>query len=113
MAERLNLLVLRCKHPAATARFYEPLGHTFHEHQHGTGPVHLASESPDFVLELYPSDTPDTCGLGFVVSDLDACTKHVAATGATVTAPKDNPWGRSCVARDPDGRRVELLQAKP
>jgi hypothetical protein len=34
--------------------FYEALGLTFTEEQHGAGPVHFACEQEGFVIELYP-----------------------------------------------------------
>lgn len=47
------LVVLRCEDLATSLRFYERLGLSFVEEQHGGGPVHFASELPSgLVLEL-------------------------------------------------------------
>lgn len=96
----------------ATAAFYAQLNFEFSMHQHGKGPEHLASESDSFVLELYPStdDKTDTLGLGFAVDELDNVRQRLANEGRNPGDIRDEPWGRTFVVRDPDGRRVELKQ---
>jgi lactoylglutathione lyase len=48
-------------------------------------------------------------GSGWCVPDIDpAYAALVAAGGASVSPPKDSPWGRRAVVGDPDGHRVEL-----
>ena len=109
---RLNLLVLRCTDIRATAAFYEQLKFDFALHQHGKGPEHLASENDEFVLELYPTTDgrPDTSALGIAVDELDAVRLTLAKDGRNPSEIRDEPWGRTFVVRDPDGRRVEVKQ---
>ena len=108
--KNLNLIVLRCRDIAVTAGFYSVLGLKFERHKHGSGPGHYASEDESGVFELYPADVPDNVGLGFRSAGLDELANRLRDLGMSPSAPKDNPWGRSFVARDPDGRRVEIVQ---
>jgi catechol 2,3-dioxygenase-like lactoylglutathione lyase family enzyme len=108
----LNLLVLRCHDLERSRTFYEVFGLTFVRHAHGSGPEHYAHEGPAGVFELYPvtDATPggDHTGLGFAVHDLSAAHASLLARGFAPGEARDNPWGRTFVARDPDGRRVEV-----
>lgn len=108
----LNLLVLRCRDVERSRSFYELLGMRFERHQHGKGPEHLAHEDERGVFELYPlgaeAVSADQTGLGFVVTSLDASRAEFESRGFKPGAVRDNPWGRTFVVRDPDGRRVEL-----
>jgi catechol 2,3-dioxygenase-like lactoylglutathione lyase family enzyme len=109
----LNLLVLRCSDIERSRAFYELLGHAFTKHAHRSGPEHYAHEDERGVFELYPrkeSGSGDQTGLGFAVPDLEQSQAAFAAAGFQPGALKDNPWGRSFVVRDPDGRRVEISQ---
>jgi catechol 2,3-dioxygenase-like lactoylglutathione lyase family enzyme len=108
----LNLLVLRCKDIAVTRGLYAALGFVFERHQHGKGPEHLASESDGFVLELYPAPDgrADNAALGFAVDDLNSVRQRLVESGFSPGDVRDEPWGRVCVVRDADGRRVELKQ---
>ncbi|MDB5294526.1 MAG: Glyoxalase/bleomycin resistance protein/dioxygenase, partial [Phycisphaerales bacterium] len=107
---RLNLLVLRCRSIDATAAFYAHLGFAFDRHRHGGGPEHLGAERDGWVFELYPAKdgVADTAGLGFEVADLVAARQRLADAGFAPGDVRTEPWGTVCVARDPDGRRVEL-----
>lgn len=113
--QALNLLVLRCSDLERSRAFYELLGLRFTMHAHGSGPEHYAHEDERGVFELYPrkeeSAAGDQAGLGFAVPDLEQSHAVFAAAGFEPGAVKDNPWGRSFVVRDPDGRRVEISQA--
>ena len=113
----LGLLVLRTADLAAARAFYELLGLTFAEEQHGDGPVHLAGHLGPLVLELYPGadgHAPDrrTAGatlLGLRVADLDETLARLARAGARVLTPLQlTPHGPRAVVEDPDGRAVEL-----
>ena len=111
--KQLNLLVLRCADINVTRPFFEVLGFSFEQHQHGKGPQHLASESDGFVLELYPPSADrraDNVGLGFALDDLERARQRLSSAGFAPGEARDEPWGRVCVVRDPDGRRVELKQ---
>jgi len=85
---QLNLLVLRCRDIEKTRQFYENLGISFTQEQHGTSPVHYATQlDGGMVLELYPTKgEPDNTRLGFIIG-----------TGKNHR-----------VEKDPDGRSVEL-----
>jgi predicted enzyme related to lactoylglutathione lyase len=114
---RLNLLVLRVSDLDRSAVFYRLLGLSFTRHAHGSGPEHLASEAHGFVFELYPA-TPEqppsvSARIGFAVADVDALATALGGVeGARVVSPpKDSPWGRRAVVADPDGHRVELVNA--
>ena len=113
----LNLVVLRSAETARAAAFYSRLGLQFQLHHHGTGPEHFSAELRDgSVFELYPlaSDGPSTLGtrIGFRVASVD---QTVAALsdypGAVIGPPRDSEWGRRAVVADPDGHRVEIVQA--
>lgn len=111
---RLNLLVLRTRQLDKVKEFYSALGISFTEEKHGGGPLHLAARVGDLVLELYP--LPADAGpadastrLGFVVRNLEAVLARLGA--AVVSGPRVTEWGRRAVVRDPDGRKVELLEA--
>lgn len=108
----LNLLVLRCRDIAITRGLYDALGLEFERHKHGDGPEHLASESDDFVFELYPATDgrADTAALGFRVDDLDAVRQQLLAAGFAPSEVRNESWGRVCVVRDADNRRIELKQ---
>ena len=112
----LNLVVLRSSDVGRAVAFYSRLGLRFSQHRHGTGPEHFAAELPGGVFELYPlaPDGPSTLGtrIGFRVPSVDAAIAALSAyPGAVVTPARDSEWGRRAVLADPDGHRVELLQA--
>lgn len=112
----LNLVVLRSPDIARAVAFYTQLGLAFTRHRHGSGPEHFAAELLGGVFELYPlsPDGPSTLGtrIGFRVPSLDnAIGALTAYPGAVVSPAKDSEWGRRAVIADPDGHRVELLQA--
>lgn len=115
---RVNLLVLRVADIDRAAAFYERLGLSFTKHAHGSGPAHYASESAGFVFELYPATEGQpvtrSTRVGFEVKDVDAVVKELTGVeGAQVlSAATDSEWGRRAVVADPDGHRVELVQAK-
>jgi predicted enzyme related to lactoylglutathione lyase len=115
MEPRLCLVVIRVTDLARARRFYESLGLTFREEQHGSGPAHLACELGDSVVEIYPAksaeDLTTRTRLGFRVTDLDALAEAAArANGSMATPPLASPWGRRAVLRDPDGHFVELVE---
>ena len=107
----LNLLVLRCGDLERARTVYESFGLRFTRHAHGSGPEHYAHEDARGVFELYPAKgcaAGDQTGLGFAVSDILGIHQLLAAGGFAPGEPRDNPWGRTFVVRDPDGRRVEV-----
>ncbi len=112
-----NLIVLRSRDLDLAHSFYRALGLNFVRHSHGTGPVHLASETGGQVFEIYPltddASTTSSTRIGFAVPSVDAAYEAVLnAGGTTVLSPNDSQWGRRAVVADPDGHRVELTQRK-
>jgi len=108
-----NLIVLRSRDLDRAHSFYCALGLSFVRHSHGSGPLHLASESAGQVFEIYPltdATVPTTSTrVGFSVPSVDATYASLLAAGGTsVAPPKDSQWGRRAVVADPDGHRVEL-----
>lgn len=111
----LNLVVIRSADLDRAARFYGALGLRLARERHGQGPEHLAGRAGAAVFEIYPAaDGGGTAGvrLGFAVRSLDEVLATLAAAeGAIVAPPRDSPWGRRAVVVDPDGHRVELVEA--
>lgn len=110
---RCNLVVIRSQQMDRSAAFYEALGLRFQKHRHGDGPEHYASESESQTFEIYPlakDATPTTeTRIGFAVVEVDSVfARLLHAGGEPVSSPKQSPWGRRAVVRDPDGHRVEL-----
>ena len=112
----LNLVVLRSADIDRTAAFYSRLGLEFSRHRHGTGAEHLAAETLGSVFELYPlgvdgKSTPGT-RIGSRVPSVDAVIAALADLPGTLVVPAANSeWGRRAVVADPDGHRVEIVQA--
>ncbi|MCA9074239.1 MAG: bleomycin resistance protein [Planctomycetaceae bacterium] len=112
---RLNLVVLRVLDLERCRLFYEALGVDLTQEQHGSGPVHLASDFGDLVLELYPATekSPPTIGaqLGF---DVDALDKSIAsavdADGKVVSGPICGANPRRAILADPEGHRIHLSE---
>lgn len=109
----VNLIVLKTYQLDRLRDFYAVLGISFVEEKHGDGPLHFASRLGDLVLELYPlpadaRSADSTTRPGFAVPDLDAVLAKVGP--AVVSGPRMTEWGRRAVARDPDGRQVELVE---
>ena len=113
----LNLLVLRSQNIERLAEFYSSLGFRFERHRHGKGPEHYSTNGSGVVLEIYPAKSADSVTLslrlGFEVDRIDEMHSTLLVAGATqVSPPSDSEWGRRSVIDDPDGNRVELLQAR-
>jgi lactoylglutathione lyase len=114
----LSLIVLRSANMDATLKFYQALGLTFVQEQHGSGPVHFSCELGKTVLEIYPAEAgtaPERKNggatmLGFSVASVDGVLAQVSTT--VITPPKDSAWGRRAVVLDPDGRAIELNETK-
>lgn len=110
-----SLLVIKTHQRERLRVFYETIGITFTEEQHGKGPLHFAGQVGEMVMEIYPlhpdATTDTTTRLGFHVPSLDVVLEKLVAQGAkVVTAAKETPWGYRAVVLDPDGRSVELCQ---
>lgn len=114
MTGSLKLLVLYVTDLDAALRFYTTCGLTFRPEQHGSGPLHYsAGTAGSLVLELYPRDKgPATrTRLGFAVHDAAVVAEDLRAAGySDISEPRDGDYERVCVARDPDGNAVELVE---
>ena len=108
----LNLLVLRCRDLEAARAFYESFGLRFAKHAHGSGPEHYAHEDALGVFELYSAAgiADDKTGLGFGAPDLESMYQRLSSAGYAPQPIRQNPWGKTFVVRDPDGRRVEVKE---
>jgi catechol 2,3-dioxygenase-like lactoylglutathione lyase family enzyme len=109
-----TLIVLRCADLTRSRQFYEAIGLSFVEEQHGRGPVHYAATlDSGLVLELYPATrTGQPEGgavgdvrLGFSVDSATAVVAELQRHGFDVPSPGSAP---TIVVADPDGRRIEL-----
>jgi lactoylglutathione lyase len=112
----LNLVVLRSPDIDRATAFYSRLGLEFTKHRHGSGPEHFSAELPGSVFELYQlsTDGVSTAGtrIGFQVPSVDAVLAALRDhPNAILTPARDSEWGRRAVVADPDGHRVELLEA--
>ena len=110
-APNLCLVVARVSDLAGSRQFYERLGLTFSSEKHGRGPEHLSAQVGGIVLELYPRAPgllTEGLRLGFVVEDLAAVT---TSFGTAVTEDHERNGQRVVVVQDPDGHKIELIQA--
>jgi len=111
----IHLIVIKTNDPASLSGFYTTLGFQFHYHRHGNGPFHYASVGTGVLLEIYPlpkgiTVADNTTRLGFTVASLDDIIKALPED-TVITAPASTEWGYSAIIQDPDGRKIELLQA--
>jgi len=111
-----KLLVLRTSSPDKLREFYECLGLSFDQEQHGKGPIHFAAAMGDAIVEIYPLNSdvaiPNTeMRLGFAVSDLDLVIAALRARSTSFRSEaRSTPWGTRAIVHDPDGRTIELYQ---
>lgn len=112
----LNLVVLRAHEPDRPATFCSGLGMQFREEGRGNGPRHHACEIGGSVLEIYPLEpgAEGTRGtrLGFSVDKVDDAIQAIESrAGVVVSRPKMTAWCKRAVVIDPEGHRVELVEA--
>jgi catechol 2,3-dioxygenase-like lactoylglutathione lyase family enzyme len=69
--------------------------------------VHRADDG-----ETPPGWPRDVDHVAVAVANLDDECARLAAAGFEITGPGDYPWGRSAYLYDPDGRMVELHEAR-
>jgi lactoylglutathione lyase len=113
-------LVLFAANPKATSEFYRALGLDLAEELHEDGPVHLAVELGPVHFAIYeaarPGRAPERQAAGdtfpgFYVDSLDEVTSALQRIGAPIIREhEDMPWGCRIIARDPDGRAIEVNQ---
>ncbi|ACU63691.1 VOC family protein [Chitinophaga pinensis] len=113
---QLNLVVIKTSRQEEQVRFYSTIGITFESHRHGNGPYHYAATLDGLTFEIYPlpkgTTEPDTTTrLGFTVENLNNTLQRLEELGVeTVQAPASTEWGYAAVVKDPDGRRIELVE---
>lgn len=132
----LGSLILFSGDVERAAAFYAALGLVLAPEQHGEGPLHFTCSIGLTHFALFAAtggvaqDAGDARGakaaaiegpmshkrpgsqfFGLTVNDLAAAFVAALATGGTVVQdPRDYPWGRRALVRDPDGRVVELFE---
>lgn len=113
---KINLLVIKTKDPKALMEQYALLNLKFDYHKHGNGPYHYASEFGGQVFEIYPlsksiEKADSTLRLGFQVPNLEETFGTLRSSNWVICSEiRDNPWGKTAVVQDLDGRKVELSQ---
>lgn len=116
MPINLNLIVIRTLNLEQTVSFYQDLGLIFNKERHGNGPEHYACELGSFVFEIYPSQSRQidaTTRIGFNVDNIERIIDKLRLRKAqVVTEPTVSIWGKRAVLKDPDGRKVELVEAQ-
>lgn len=109
----LSLLVLRAKDPERLVSFYGKLGLSFVRERHGSGPAHHSCQTGGSTFEIYPLEgkalSTTSTRLGFRV---DSVVETIAACDARlITQPRQTDWGMCAVIQDPEGHKVELVEA--
>jgi len=114
-------LVLFASDLNAASALYRAVGVPLVDEDHDEGPVHAAAELAGVHFAIYQADE----GLGararvairierpsrFYVDSLDSVGDSLKALGTILLAEHQRrPWGCRIVARDPDGRAVEINQ---
>ncbi|CAA6814449.1 MAG: Unknown protein [uncultured Sulfurovum sp.] len=108
---QLNLLVLRCKNIETSKNFYEKLGLTFVQEQHGKGLIHYSSYVGEMVMELYPLKdgyNVENSRLGFNV-ELENIHAYLTNVGIEIVSEYEFDNKCTVVVIDPDDRKVELV----
>ena len=109
----LNLIVLRTDKMTELVAFYEALGLSFVQEQHGTGLTHFSCELGATIFEIYPASEKQTTSstrIGFAVRDLERSCQMAGRLGRIVKPPTQGERGYHAVVQDPGGHKVELLQ---
>jgi lactoylglutathione lyase len=112
---KLNLLLLRVAELAKARSYYERLGMSFTEEQHGKWPLHLSTNLEGTVFELYHKTESEssTSGtrFGLTVDDVERAVRDAEAGGGTIlVAPRGSAWGLRAVVVDLDGHKIELTE---
>ena len=108
---QLNLLVLRCQNIETSKEFYEKLGLTFVQEQHGKDPIHYSSYVGEMVMELYPLKdgyNVENSRLGFNV-ELENIHAYLTNVGIEIVSEYEFDNKCTVVVIDPDDRKVELV----
>ena len=113
----MNLVVIRSADMERANRFYAALGIALSREQHGSRSEHLTANIGTVVLEIYPQggSAEKTTGvrLGFRVKSLVTTIALLQAINGVVISPmQESEWGLRAIVSDPDGHRIELLEAQ-
>jgi catechol 2,3-dioxygenase-like lactoylglutathione lyase family enzyme len=113
---RLSLAVIRSSNLEKSRAFYTALGLQLSKEKHGDGPEHYSCALGEAVFEIYPAKrnekTTRQIRLGFCVASLDETMDVIPSlSGRIVSPPARSPWGYRSVVSDPDGHKVELVEA--
>ena len=119
---RVASTVLYASDLEASARFYRLVGLPLEDEHHDEGARHCATELGDVHFAVYQADeglgaqAPTwRCAasdfLGFYVDSLDDVVDRLRVAGEDLFEEhQQRPWGCRIVARDPDGRAIEINQ---
>lgn len=111
-----NLLVIRVSDLERSREWYEELGFSFVQEQHGTGPIHYSAERDGFVFELYPASARNPVSasvrLGFTVANARSVAAAKDAAGEVATQPAVDGDVTRALLVDPDGIKVEIVETQ-
>lgn len=106
----INLLVLRSYNLILSLHFYECLGLTFVQEQHGNGPIHYSSNNNGIIIEIYPNTTnyhiEHLTRIGFSVEDIDELCSTLKNNDIDFTIYDCD----TIITQDPDGRKIHLTK---
>ena len=124
MVRSVNALILKTNKLEESLNFYQTVGLSLEQEEHGEGPTHYAGKIGPTHFAIYEMDPwkeqerrtgkAREIMVGFEIDDLNATLESLKAIKAPVVIePEDVPWGRRAVVMDPDARPVELNEAQP
>ncbi len=109
----LKLIVLRTGDVTKLMEFYSMLGLKFEYHKHGDSPYHYSAKIDKTTLEIYPlakgqPSADKHLRLGFSVDHFEQIEKLLE--GSINSGALQTEWGHMLIARDPDGRKIEIYK---
>ena len=116
---QLDLMVIYTRKLKETCEFYQKIGLSFTEEQHGQGPIHYSAKIGSTVFEIFPcssKQSPTYTRLGFQWKDELEKTANIHSphllsfldSHALEITKMDNGQFYYLL-EDPEGRKVELL----
>ncbi|MBI2667099.1 hypothetical protein HYX13_05810 [Candidatus Woesearchaeota archaeon] len=109
----LGYLVLYSLQPEIVRDFYvKLLKRPFSREKHGNGAEHWSCSLDNVVIEIYPTKKEASRNsLGFFVDDLETALQDIDPVYILIS-PKQTDYGRATIIKDPEKRRVELIEKK-